>query len=141
MCTILNHVAEPPQVVEQLARVLKPGGALVLIFNNWASLGTISDLAIEFAGAVRRTTPSHKRLKIRDVERWTRAAGLAPVALTGLGIVPQLLFPVTGHMSLPLVPRSLSRLWLRHIELPLNLGDSFLKQFAREIILKSEKRP
>lgn len=71
----LHHVDEPPQAISEMARILKPGGKLVI--------ADLDEHHFEFL----KTEQSDRWMgfKREDVEQWFRAAGLKNVIVDCVG--------------------------------------------------------
>ena len=72
---LLHHVEEPPAVLAEMARIVKPGGALV-----------VTDLdAHDFSFLAREQHDRWMGFAREDVVRWFRAAGLEDVEIDCAG--------------------------------------------------------
>ncbi len=86
-CETVEHVADPAAAVRELARVLRPGGTLVLTTPNYLGLMGLYRGYLRLTG--RRFTeggqPVNHFVMLPRTLRWVRRAGLVPVAVDGTG--------------------------------------------------------
>jgi SAM-dependent methyltransferase len=89
----LNHVTRPASVVAEIARVLRPGGGLLIVLEDmppsWLDLATVMRPLYGWRAAARQARfrlrlivtsrewplqSDHIRIRQRDLERWARPA-------------------------------------------------------------------
>jgi 2-polyprenyl-6-hydroxyphenyl methylase / 3-demethylubiquinone-9 3-methyltransferase len=108
---MLEHVPQPEPVVAALARLVRPGGALIVsTLNRNLRSFLLAIVAAEYLlNLIPRGTHEYERL-IRPAElaRWARAAGLTLRELAGIDFNP-----LTGHIALS---HDVSVNYLAHLE-------------------------
>ena len=108
---MLEHVPEPESVVASLARLVRPGGALMVsTLNRNLRSFLLAIVAGEYLlNLIPRGTHEYERL-IRPAElaRWARASGLTLRELAGIDFNP-----LTGHIALS---HDVSVNYLAHLE-------------------------
>lgn len=90
---MLEHVPDPAETIEAIARLVKPGGDVVFstINRNPKSYALMIVGAEYLANIVPRGTHDYaKFIKPSELDRWARAAGLVPKDVTGLRYNPLL---------------------------------------------------
>ena len=108
-CETIEHVPHPPVAVAELARVLRPGGTLLLTTPNYLSLTGLHRLWREATG--RKWDEGGQPIAHFTVHpktmRWVRAAGLRVVEVDGRGHY----LPIPGRQPTPelSVPGALER--------------------------------
>lgn len=90
---MLEHVPDPAQTIEAIARLVKPGGDVVFstINRNPKSYALMIVAAEMVAKIVPRGTHDYaKFIRPSELDRWARDAGLVPQDVTGLRYNPLL---------------------------------------------------
>jgi SAM-dependent methyltransferase len=108
---VIDYVPEPAPLLQSLARVLRPGGALIITSPNPDALAVRTELLVNrIANAVRRRTPlSLRRYTPADLDRHITASGFRLDASAASGFLPyNLALRVPGSSA---VDRFLAR-WL-----------------------------
>lgn len=86
-CETIEHVPDPAQAVRELARVLRPGGALLLTVPNYLGSYGLYRAFLRLTG--RRFTevgqPINHFTTLPLVRHWVRRAGLEIVKTVGVG--------------------------------------------------------
>lgn len=86
-CETVEHVPDPQLAVRELARVLRPGGTLVLTTPNYLSTIGLYRLYLRLRG--RRFTEVGQPIKqLTSIPRsffWLRRAGISPSHITSVG--------------------------------------------------------
>ncbi len=104
---MVHHLADPPPVIAELGRVLRPGGELVLEFANKRNLKAVLRFLARrqawspFAPGSAAYRTAHFDHAPRDVRRWLRSAGLQVEATRTASL---LRVPVLSrHLPLPVL--------------------------------------
>lgn len=108
-CETVEHVPEPWTAVRGLARVLKPGGRLILTTPNYFNVMGLYRAYLRLRGRVYQESgqPINNLTMIFRTRHWIRTAGLKTVATDGIG--HYLPFPGASADSLPIVgPRAIA---------------------------------
>lgn len=85
--SVLNHVGNPQQVVEEIERVLKPGGhAIIDVSNRWGFFWRISILASQISGSYPKGY-IHWISPI-EAEHLVESAGFQVLKRSGLHLIP-----------------------------------------------------
>lgn len=86
-CETIEHVPDPFRAVSELARVLKPGGWLLLTHPNYLStMGLYRAYCIlRGRGFSEEGQPINQPLRVTQVRRWLRQTGLNPRLAAGRG--------------------------------------------------------
>ena len=81
---VLQHVENPSRVIEEMARVVRPGGRVVCAEPDWGSF-MIDDEDLEAVETVAAAWTSRLRNKYigRQLGRLMKAAGVANIAISG----------------------------------------------------------
>jgi ubiquinone/menaquinone biosynthesis C-methylase UbiE len=81
---VLQHIENPRRVIEEMARVVRPGGRVVCAEPDWGSF-MIDDEDLEAVGTVSAAWTSRLRNKYigRQLGRLMKAAGLDNIAISG----------------------------------------------------------
>jgi 2-polyprenyl-6-hydroxyphenyl methylase/3-demethylubiquinone-9 3-methyltransferase len=111
---MLEHVPDPAQTIASCARLAKPGGDLLFsTINRNPKSYALMILGAEYAlNLVPRGTHTYAQfIRPSELERWARAAGLAPADVTGLRYNPLL-------RSVSLSPRDLDVNYFMHCRKP-----------------------
>lgn len=111
---MLEHVPDPAAIIAAIAQLVRPGGDVVFsTINRNPKSYALMIVAAEYAlGIVPRGTHDYaKFIKPSELDRWSRAAGLAPADVTGLRYNPLL-------KSAALRLRDLDVNYLMHVRAP-----------------------
>lgn len=101
---VLQALGEPERLLEEVARVLRPGGILVIEALNAVAVPAVMRRLREIAG--RR--PARLRFyRVGLVEGWLRQSGLAPRRRAGVYLPPRGYPRLARAMDVPLVARLL----------------------------------
>jgi SAM-dependent methyltransferase len=112
-CETVEHVPNPEVAVQELARVLKPGGRLFLTTPNYLS---ITGLYRAYRGLTGRPSteggqPHNNLTMLPRTRRWVRRSGLNVLAIDGTGHYLPVPRRRQGPLEVPM-PKPLDR-WLR----------------------------
>jgi SAM-dependent methyltransferase len=105
---VLQALAEPAPAIGEMARVLRPGGVLVVEALNGRGL---AGLAKEAARRARRLPRRVKSYAPGDVRRWLAAHGLRVEAARGLCLPPRQLPLLGAALEAGPVARAVTRRW------------------------------
>jgi 2-polyprenyl-3-methyl-5-hydroxy-6-metoxy-1,4-benzoquinol methylase len=99
-CETIEHVADARGAVRELARVLRPGGTLLLTAPNYLGVMGIYRIYRELTGRpwTEEGQPINTVTTLPRTVGWVRQAGLVVVAVDGLGHD----LPIPGRPPLPL---------------------------------------
>ncbi len=92
---VIEHTPDPRAAIHEMARVLRPGGTLVLTVPNRAWKFA---LVVANALGVRGYDGHENWVRARDLRRWLRESGLELVSLRGLHLFPFVLPPTHGFL-------------------------------------------
>jgi 2-polyprenyl-3-methyl-5-hydroxy-6-metoxy-1,4-benzoquinol methylase len=81
----LHHVAEPERVLDELVRVARPGGKILITVENLMSLHGLSLLALQAAGRSVASAPVWVPMSFPRVRRGLRRRGCTVLAVEGGG--------------------------------------------------------
>jgi 2-polyprenyl-6-hydroxyphenyl methylase/3-demethylubiquinone-9 3-methyltransferase len=88
---LLEHVPDPAAMLQTLARLVKPGGNLIVsTLNRHPKAFAVAILGAEYLARVlpRGTHEYLKFIRPSELARWGRAAGLELLDLTGIAYNP-----------------------------------------------------
>jgi ubiquinone/menaquinone biosynthesis C-methylase UbiE len=99
-CEMMEHLPDAPRAIEEFARVLRPGGTLLLTFPNYMSITGVHRLYRKAQGRdeMEGGQPIANLTTYPQIRRWVRAAGFSIESTTGRGHY----LPLRGRQGLPL---------------------------------------
>lgn len=109
-CETIEHVPEPRLAVTELARVLRPGGRLILTTPNYFGPFGLYRAYLRCVGRpyTEAGQPINNLVMLPLTRRWVRQSGLKVLATDSVGIP----FFIPGRPPLPLkLPESLRWFW------------------------------
>ncbi len=132
---VLEHVADPPQVVSEIHRVLKPQG---LVYSEIPFMQQVHEGAYDFT---RYTYNGHRRLF-----RWFEEIDAGPTAGPGMALgwsVRALLSAIAGEhvyaRTLANLLTTLTLFWLKYLDRPLMAGTAGLDGASGTFFLGSAR--
>ncbi len=91
ICGVLHHVENPPQVLLEMARALRPGGDYLGVENNRSAFRPLFDLLMRLKKLWNEeASEEHFIIDRRELTLWCSAAGLTPRLWTGIFLPPHL---------------------------------------------------